>query len=297
MTCNHEKIIKELTLEIALLKNKLEQSNNDFLNIVGKNKDGILVFDEKSIIVYANPAALELFGKDLGYLLGENIGIFIDSQTATEITLINKERGLVVAEVNIANISWNNKPAKLASLRDITEHKKLEKILHHLSHFDCLTNLPNRVHFEEELKKSIARANRSKKKMALLYMDVDNFKNINDNYGHLIGDKLLEKVAERLTSCIRINDLASRLSGDEFAIILDGIEKSSDAEQIAKKIISTMKEPIKFNGITLQVTLSIGIAIYPDNGKNHEVLLKNADNAMYCSKKTGHGRSHFFVNK
>jgi diguanylate cyclase (GGDEF)-like protein len=284
--------IEQLKLEIKNLKHKLTQSNQTFVNIVGKNKDAMLLVDRQGIITYANQAAVELFGLDLGSLLGENIGIFIGKRKVREISIHRKDGSILTAEVTVADTCWYNKPAKLACLRDVTEQKKARRLLEYLSHYDYLTQLTNRVYFEQILQKSLARARRSQQKVALLFLDLNKFKEINDTYGHYAGDKLLIQIAERLKQCLREADTASRLGGDEFTIILEGLGEKNEVEPIAKRIIETISEPISIDGHILSINASIGIAVFPKDGETIEELIRNADKAMYLVKKRHSGGYH-----
>lgn len=293
MTVKYDILVSQLKQKIKELDDELQRSKNAFLNIIGKNRDGILIFDLSGKVMYANPAALTLFGKDLGELLGENIGIFIEDNNKTEITIMNKERGPIFVEVNIGNTMWNNQPAKLASLRDITEHKKTNRILRRLSHYDYLTNLSNRVYFEESLKVALHNSSIRHKKLALFFLDMDGFKQVNDTYGHQVGDLLLVNVANLLKSCVREEDIVSRLGGDEFAIVID---RSSDRDyyvNVATRILNKIKKPILINGYTIRVNFSIGIAVFPDHAETVDDLIKRADMAMYSCKSLGAGRYCF----
>lgn len=173
------------------------------------------------------------------------------------------------------------------TLTDITTQKKAEEIIKRLAYNDALTGLPNRLLFNERLAYELARAKRMKRRIAVMLLDLDYFKRINDSLGHEAGDRLLKRVGERLTGLLRKSDTVSRMSGDEFLILLPEIKTADNAEAIARKIILTIAEPIKLNGDMLHVTASIGITIYPQDGMSKETLLKNADTAMYTAKKAG----------
>lgn len=280
-------IITNLKSEIRILKDKLIACNAAFSNIVEKNRDGILIFDNTGKIIYANPAALDMFGKNLGSLLGEQIGIFINTDKMTEITIINHTMNTpLTVEVNIGETTWNNNPAKIASLRDITEHKKLKNALERLSYFDYLTHLANRVSFEEALKKALSRADRNNTKVALFYLDLNGFKKINDNYGHQVGDQLLVIISNFIKSAVRQEDTVARLGGDEFAIIVEDCSDSKNIMGIIDQILEKTNPPIVINENTFYINFSIGIAIYPDNSNNLDDLIKFADEAMYTAKKS-----------
>jgi|GEM_PF-1043951 len=172
--------------------------------------------------------------------------------------------------------------------RDVTERKNIEEKLRHLSYHDLLTGLPNRILFDDRLKQAIAAAKRDKiHKLSLMYMDLDNFKKINDSFGHAAGDLVLKEVASRIQDCLRESDTAARMGGDEFVVLLPGIEAPDDAMIVAKKIRHALCQPIDLGKHGLTVTTSIGIADYPEHGSEEEALLKNADAAMYHAKESG----------
>ncbi|MCI5133195.1 MAG: GGDEF domain-containing protein [Candidatus Electrothrix sp. EH2] len=160
---------------------------------------------------------------------------------------------------------------------------------------DPLTRLPNRVMFDERLRSSLSRAKRLNSKMALLYLDLDNFKIINDSLGHLAGDRVLQMVAERLQKCLRSEDMVARIGGDEFSAILDDIDSITDAVATAKRIISSLGD-VDCSAGSERIQTSIGVALYPDHGTDTETLLHHADNAMYTAKGLGKGR-YFIVGK
>ncbi len=189
----------------------------------------------------------------------------------------------------------------IESERDITKHietqdelKEQKNILHHQAHHDALTGLPNRVLFNDRLEQGIERAKRSNSCLALFFIDLDHFKEINDSLGHAVGDKVLKVVTQRLTEIIRKEDTLARLGGDEFTVIIEGLDQSQDASLLAEKILKVLKEPIIVNGNTLYVSSSIGISLYPQDGKNAQDLLKYSDAAMYKAKEEGRNNFQFY---
>ena len=166
--------------------------------------------------------------------------------------------------------------------------------MYHLAQHDFLTNLPNRLLLNDRLTQAISRARRHRSQLAVLFVDVDRFKNINDTLGHLIGDKLLQSVAQRLTTCVRNSDTVSRLGGDEFVVLLADAEHAAAAESSAAKIITAMTEKHCVAEHELRVTLSIGISIFPDDGDDAETLFRNADAAMFHAKEIGRNNYQFF---
>ncbi len=288
----------DLRAEVLSLKKKLAVSNASILSILEKNRDGVLIVDAIDNIVYANPAAIDLFGKNLGELLGAPIGLPVCGDKTSEINILHPSSGKVVVEINVAKIDWEGEEAYLAALRDVTERKETEKRLEHLSNYDYLTNLPNRVLFESVLSQTIKRADRNNTHMALLYLDLDDFKKINDSLGHDCGDMLLQSVSKHLSnSLVRENDLVARLGGDEFAIILDGITNPEDATVVANKVLKLADHPITFHGKEVYSNTSIGIAVYPMAGKSTTELIKNADTAMYAAKQAGRHQYRFFTDE
>jgi diguanylate cyclase (GGDEF)-like protein len=152
---------------------------------------------------------------------------------------------------------------------------------------DFLTGLPNRALLTDRLAQSIALARRHRKRVALLFLDLDNFKEINDSLGHSVGDQLLQSAAKRLEACVRHSDTVSRHGGDEFVVLLSEIEAAQDAGRAAEKLLKAMAEPHVIGDHRLNITMSIGISIYPDDGDEAEAVLSNADIAMYHAKRGG----------
>jgi diguanylate cyclase (GGDEF)-like protein len=179
------------------------------------------------------------------------------------------------------------------SLTDITAHKTLEDRLAHLAFHDALTGLPNRSLFVDRLQQNLARAMRHKHLTVVLFIDLDNFKMINDSLGHMAGDALLSGVAHRLQDCIRAEDTAARLGGDEFAILLDNISDAGQAVVVVEHILNSFEAPILVEGRELFITPSIGIAVSSSEDDATQVL-RNADAAMYEAKRKGKGRYQLF---
>ena len=172
-------------------------------------------------------------------------------------------------------------------LTDISERKDFENDIQHMAQHDALTHLPNRALFNDRLKQAIAAAQRNKARLALMFIDLDKFKPVNDTYGHGVGDLLLKDVALRIQDCLRESDTAARLGGDEFVILLPVIETQQDASKVGEKILNALNRPFELAGHTLQISSSIGVAVYPQHGKDEKLLVKSADIAMYHAKKNG----------
>ncbi len=179
-------------------------------------------------------------------------------------------------------------------VRDVTEMKKTEKDLYHLAHHDLLTGLPNRLLLNEYIDHAIKRAKRRKSLVAVLFFDLDNFKIINDSFGHTIGDQLLQESAKRLQSCIRKEDSVSRISGDEFILLLEDINHTDDLLTVIQKLLHAFQQDFCLPDHTASVTASIGVSLYPQDGDNSTELLRNADAAMYRAKHNGRNTYQFY---
>ncbi len=182
-----------------------------------------------------------------------------------------------------------------ASNRDITDRKQAEEQIQRLAYFDTLTNLPNRRMLLDRLEHALSQAKRFERSLAIMFLDLDNFKTINDTLGHDAGDELLKEVAVRLAACVRSGDTVSRQGGDEFIIVLTEVTQPQDAALVAEKVVASMAAPIRVAGRDLRVTTSIGIAVYPINGVDDvRDLMKKADTAMYAAKAAGRNGYRFF---
>jgi diguanylate cyclase (GGDEF)-like protein/PAS domain S-box-containing protein len=174
---------------------------------------------------------------------------------------------------------------------DISERKADQERLQQLAHFDVLTGLPNRTLFSDRLHQALARARRDSVRMALMFIDLDKFKPVNDTLGHHVGDLLLKEVANRLLACVRReSDTVGRIGGDEFVVMLSEIQVPQDAQTIAQSILHTLRQTFQVAGHMIEISSSIGIAIFPEHGEDESTLLKSADTAMYLAKDGGRNR-------
>lgn len=196
------------------------------------------------------------------------------------ITVVRDEKGIITNYI--------------ALFSDITERKASYERIQHLAHYDALTGLPNRTLLNDHLDLTIAVAKRSKTQLAILFLDLDRFKIVNDSLGHYAGDLLLKIVSERLTSCVRETDTVARLGGDEFVILLNGIHEPNDAAGVAQKVVEAIAVSFMLEGNEVNIGTSIGIGIYPENGLDRSTLIKNADAAMYHAKENGRNNYQFF---
>jgi len=210
---------------------------------------------------------------------------------AFELNFRGAEGQDICAEGNISCNLQDGKPVALWGIwRDVSEKKRSQERLYNLAHNDNLTGLPNRILFRDRLKQTIAYANRQKRSVALLFIDLDRFKVINDSLGHPVGDRLLQLVAKTLLSSVREVDTVARFGGDEFTVVLANLDKSQDAELVANKILESLRKPYVIDGNELFALGSVGISLFPDHGDDIDSLIKKADVAMYESKAQGGDR-------
>jgi diguanylate cyclase (GGDEF)-like protein/PAS domain S-box-containing protein len=269
--------------------------------------DGIAILNEKGDFTYVNHAFLKLFGyRNRHDVLGQSFALLHHRRKLPEVIrkiipafLSNGEwRGVstgrtrdgrtVPVEVSLTRIGAGS---AVCVVRDITERTLAEEQITHLAYHDALTGLPNRLLFKDRLDVAISHAQRDKEKLAVLFLDLDRFKIINDSLGHDAGDYLLQEVARRISACVRESDTVSRLGGDEFTVLLPALRSADDAARVARKILESLREPVEIQERPYYVTTSIGIALFPDDGSQGEALLKNADTAMYQAKE--HGRNNY----
>jgi len=198
--------------------------------------------------------------------------------------------------LNARQIEWEVGKERiiLLAIEDITERKKYEEKIQQMAFHDSLTGLPNRKLFSDRLGIVLAQAKRNKKKVGIVMLDLDNFKDVNDTLGHDVGDTLLKAVAERLSGTLRKSDTVARFGGDEFVLIFPDMEIIEEAIQVVQKIIDRFHKPFLIDTHQLVVTTSIGIAVYPNDGMDEEILMKNADIAMYQAKQAGRARYQLY---
>jgi diguanylate cyclase (GGDEF)-like protein/PAS domain S-box-containing protein len=194
------------------------------------------------------------------------------------------------ADVLFTAMELDGNPVLQAVIRDITERKQAEEKIQQMAYHDILTGLPNRKLFSDRLGIALAQAQRNQIKAGITMLDLDHFKGVNDTLGHDVGDLLLKAAAERLRAALRKGDTVARFGGDEFVLILPDLEVIEDAIQVVQKIVDSFRKPFLIDTHQLVVTTSIGIAIYPNDGTDEGILLKNADIAMYQAKQTGRDR-------
>jgi len=318
--------IGTLSKAINTMATNLEKQTNktkQLAQIVEQTNDAFILFDSSLNIVFVNDAILPVTGYPTTHFLGMSLITFtsllnlnleemlhefdwisenIRHSPARDIVIVKRDMSKVDIEIRLEAIgrgvgSENN---FLAVLSNISSRKHMEKELHQLAFYDKLTDLPNRRKFIDHLKQTIKSYKRNKKSFALFFMDLDNFKYINDTLGHEAGDEFLVQVGNRLKEIFRNNDLVARLGGDEFTVLLEDIkfEGREDISYLAEKMLQELSsKPIYISGRPLQISTSLGIATYPENGLDGDTLIKHADIAMYSAKKSGKNRHAFFSDR
>ena len=298
---------------------KAAARENHIRKIMDTVVDGIITFDRRGIIETINPAAESIFGYDPGELIGRNVRILMDEPLAadhagyvedeadSERTRIlgtdyqvegrRRDGSKFPVEIAVGMLKEGLRRIYIGALRDITERKEHEERLHYLATRDPLTRMPNRRLFAERLEEAITQADESGGKFAVLFLDLDHFKNINDAMGHVTGDMVLQAVGRRLEDCVRDGDTVAHLSGDEFPIILLGIESRADAEAMAAVILKRLSDPFFVDGREIYTTGSIGIVLYPESAGDIGELMRNVDTAAHQAKKQGRDTYQFYSER
>ncbi len=292
-----KKVERELEFESMLLDNAT---------------DSVIVHDLDDRIVYVNKAAHNSRGYTRKELLGKTLRDLIDPSSIKDFLhqkeILLKKGSAVYESVNVAKdgrrlpvevhaklVELDGRKVVVNIVRDITERKRAEETIKRMAYYDLLTNLPNRTLFGDRLTVALAHAHRNREKLSLIFLDLDNFKAVNDTLGHAAGDQLLIAVARRLQDLVREGDTVARIGGDEFVLLLPKVNREEDAIRVAEKILEAFKEPFGVNGNKLYLTPSLGIALYPSDGENAETLLRNADTAMYRAKEKGRNNYQLYA--
>lgn len=281
--------------------------------VIEASQDGVMICGADGTIEFVNPAFTLLTGYSAAEVLGQRPNIlrsgrqdraFYDAMWQSlqdkgtwqgEIWNRRKDGEIYAEWLCINTISEDGAISQYAAVfSDITERKRMEERVQSLVYFDSLTGLPNRRLLDDRLALAMATAHRHEAQLAVMFLDLDLFKRINDTLGHAAGDAMLVETGRRLLSVVREGDTVARLGGDEFIILLSEIVDAADTAKLAERVISEVRKPVTFDGRQLYVTTSVGIAIYPDDASNSEDLLKNADIAMYRSKDLGRNNYHLF---
>lgn len=272
--------------------------------------DGILLVNERGEILMVNPSMEAICGYGQDELLGRNVDLFLPEDLrarhgesmrsfftfphsramgAMDLNLMRKDGHLLPVDISLGVWDDHTERHAIAYVRDISERKGFEASLRHRATHDDLTGLPNRWYYRLQLEQALSHGKRSSRKVATLFIDLDNFKSVNDSYGHAVGDQLLVQVARRLRGVLREEDTLARMGGDEFAILISDMEDANEAIKVAEKLLSVMEGPYTLHSHDVLAGGSIGISFYPDDTANSEHLLRYADMAMYQAKQMGRG--------
>lgn len=291
---------------------ELEISEQRYKSLFENNPNAVFATDLKGKFESVNKAGSKLLGYEKKDLIGKTSKNFIINKhkkikndhllkvkegtpQTYEVTISNREGNHYYVDITNIPIMIKNKMVGTFDIfRDITENRKNEEKIKYMAYHDSLTGLPNRSYFDEILTKSVAEAKEKNKMFALMYLDLDRFKIINDTLGHDVGDQLLVSVSKILRDSVGIINTVSRQGGDEFTLLIKGISSREDVEVYAENIIQAFKNPLIINGHEIVTTPSIGIAIYPRDGENTKLLMKKSDIAMYHVKKNGKGNYKIF---
>ncbi len=310
---------KERELVVACARDvsqrqQAEEQLRKLSRVVEQSPISVVITNTEGVIDYVNPMFSTISGYDPQEVVGQNPRIFQSGQTPERVyrtlwrrisrgrswhgELCNRKKNsqLYWERVYISAITDGDQITHFLALKeDISERKEYEQRLYQQANFDSLTGLPNRALAYDRLDQGIAQARRDDGRLALLFIDIDHFKHVNDSLGHAAGDELLKQVSERIKNCLRESDTLARLGGDEFTIILPRIENPMDAEVVAEKVLESCILSMSVAGTELFVSLSIGITCFPDDGSGAIELMKNADSAMYLAKSRGRNNFCFFT--
>lgn len=302
------KLRNNLTAQLRnahIVQNDLDASENLNREIIEASPDGISLVELDGTVIFANRATILEYGLDNSAdLVGQHWGSRFPSsvRTRTDAALSRARRGEVSREmlqlgegderwwdVMIAPVSdFAGTPTKIITIsRDLTDHKNAERLAQWTANHDALTQLPNRLWFQNQLGKTIASRTDTTNQFALLLLDIDHFKRVNDTSGHDAGDQLLCLFADKLRLALRPGDFVARLGGDEFALLLAGIRSSSEVATVVERLTEQIQQPLVYNGRMLDCHASIGASLYPGHGKTASELLKSADVALYSAKSAG----------
>jgi diguanylate cyclase (GGDEF)-like protein/PAS domain S-box-containing protein len=224
----------------------------------------------------------------------EEMAMALPPAESSRLTRLRSKNGDVVwVTVSKHGIQFLGQEAQLLTIRDITQAIRFQRQLVHRAHHDALTGLPNRQLLADRLKQCMDRCEREQRRAAVFTVDIDHFKRVNDTYGHPVGDECLKAVAQRLSSRIRQIDTLARTGGEEFTAVIGGLSGPRDAEKIAQSLLAVFQTPVQLGEIELAVTVSIGVAMYPENGMDAESLQKRSDEALYRAKQSGRDRAEY----
>ncbi|HOE16036.1 MAG TPA: diguanylate cyclase [Syntrophorhabdaceae bacterium] len=293
---------------------RLRESEERYRIAIECSNDGVAII-KNDLYRYVNQRFVRMFGfagaedvvgnhvnciahdEDRERLTGEigNWESALQEPRLHEFKVVRKDGVSLYIEVSMTHMTYDGELVVLALLRDVTERKQAEETIRQLAYYDALTGLPNRILLNDRLTMALAQAQRAGRKLAVMMLDLDKFKEVNDTLGHAAGDTLLKAVADRLTGALRKHDTVSRLGGDEFIVVIPEVMNKDDLAILAGKILDVIRSPVTIDGHRVAVGSSMGIAIYPDNGVDIETLMQHADYAMYRAKQSGRNQYRIFT--
>jgi len=302
--------IKDIT-DKKRIEQELVNSEKRYRQLVEYSPDGIVIHRD-GVIKYINPAGARIFGGAAEDILGCEVLDFFPEENRQSISdrlkkLYQEEASMPVAEAKmlrrdgrVAHVefaaipfSMDGRSAVQVVIRDITQKKIQEEYIRYLALHDTLTGLPNRDLLSDRISLAVERRKRDRKKLAVIYIDLDGFKPVNDTLGHAAGDVALKMIAGRLNEAIRKSDTAARIGGDEFVVLLEAVSEMAEIETIAKRVLDAINEELVIDKTVFHIGASMGISIYPDNSRDHFKLMAMADRAMYTAKNGGKNRFIF----
>ena len=292
----------------------LERSEERFRRIVHTAEEGIWEIDAHARTSFVNPKMAQMLGYPIEAMLDQPLMAFMDEEgrAILERNIARRQQGIAerhefkflrrdgselwaTLATNPIFDADGSYLGALALVSDITASRQSSELMWQQANFDNLTGLPNRHMFQDRLRQEIKKAAREDLFLALLFIDLDGFKQVNDTLGHALGDQLLAEAAQRIAACVRASDTLARLGGDEFTIILSGLDHVSSIERVAQNVISNLCQPFVLDGESAYISASVGISLYPTDAQEPEALLRHADQAMYAAKNGGRNRYSYYT--
>jgi len=311
-------LASELRHQINVLKGKIKFNLKLVAKLMGKvfenAEEGVMITDVQSHILAVNasfervtqysreevigktPSILHSGNQDQGFYERMWDVLLRENRWQGEIWNRRKNNEVFPEWLSITAVLDDNGDTShyIGIFSDVSTESEGDERLYHLAHYDSLCDLPNRMLFYDRLRQALSRSKRHDQCLAVMFMDLDGFKDVNDKYGHVVGDELLQQVSKRVVATLRESDTIARIGGDEFTLIITDVDNKDAISQIARKILSTIQETYSLHGYTFSVSASIGISMFPDNSEDLNMLVKHADVAMYRAKKAGKNQFKFF---
>jgi len=309
-------LIWDMFNQIKETRDQLQKNQLFTESIISHAMEGIILIDAHGIIKTFNPAAETMFGFTLQEVLGKNISMLMPDPDKTnhdgylerylstnlarvvgierEVVAQHKDGVTFPISLSVNEMISDGEHLFVGIVSDISERKKNEEMISKLAHYDVITGLPNRVLFFDRCDKALSHAKRNKMSLAVMFLDLDGFKDVNDTLGHAAGDELLKQVANRMQETIREEDTVARFGGDEFALIFNDVKSRDNIEHIADKIIAAISEPFVIGEDSCNIGASAGVSMFPDDHTEMDSLVRQADTAMYSAKKSGKNHCRFY---